>query len=66
MTMFLDIDEYLGMFSTTVGVRVAVHPADETPFPQDKGVSAPPGQMTNIGVKLVRLGWSCSALWRLL
>ena len=48
------MDEYIGMFSQNVGAQIAVHPADETPFPEDRGVSAPPGQMTSVGVKLVR------------
>ena len=53
LTLFLAVEEYIGMFSQNVGARIAVHPADETPFPEDRGVSAPPGQMTSVGIKLV-------------
>ena len=54
LTLFLAVDEYIGIFSQNVGARIAFHLADETPFPEDRGVSAPPGQMTSVGVKLVR------------
>ena len=53
MTLYVGKDDYIGMFSPDVGARIAVHPADETPFPEDRGVSAAPGMITSIGTRLV-------------
>ena len=54
LTLYVGKDDYIGMFSQDVGARIAVHPADETPFPEDRGVSAAPGMITSIGTRLVR------------
>ncbi len=53
LTLYVGKDDYIGMFSPDVGARIAVHPADETPFPEDRGVSAAPGMITSIGTRLV-------------
>ena len=54
LTFNLDQDDYSADLAHTAGVRVVVHPQERMPFPEDEGISAPPGQMTYIGIRLVR------------
>ena len=54
LSLNIEYDQYLGLFSHSAGARVAVHPPNVNPFPEDYGVSAPPGKETEIGVTTVR------------
>ncbi|XP_054755872.2 amiloride-sensitive sodium channel subunit gamma-like [Lytechinus pictus] len=51
LTLFTEQPEYVGLFAQEAGVRVAVHPPDVLPFPEDDGVVASTGQATNIGIR---------------
>lgn len=53
LTLDIEYDQYLGLFSHKSGARITVHPHDVTSFPQDYGVNAAPGMETEIGVSLV-------------
>ena len=53
LTLNIEYDQYIGMFSHKVGARIAVHPNNITAFPEDFGVNAGPGQNTEIGVNMV-------------
>ena len=50
----VDQDEYMGTIAPNAGVRVVVHPQYRMPFPEDEGISILPGQVTYVGVRLVR------------
>ena len=54
VTFNIQQDEYVGDIAQEAGVRVVVHSRDRMPFPEDEGVSVIPGQMTYIGMRLVR------------
>jgi Amiloride-sensitive sodium channel len=54
LTLNIEHDDYLGLFSHKAGVRVTIHPFDVTPFPEDFGLNAMPGCETEIGVAVVR------------
>ncbi|CAH1789854.1 unnamed protein product [Owenia fusiformis] len=51
LTLNIERQEYIGLFAHGSGVRVAVHPRNATPFPEDYGISAPTGWETAIGVR---------------
>ena len=53
LTFNLDQDDYVTDLAPTAGVRVVVHPQERMPFPEDEGLSAPPGVMTYVGVRMV-------------
>ena len=55
VTFDIEFDQYLGLFSHRAGVRLSVHPHDITAFPQDFGISAAPGEETEVGVSLVSI-----------
>ena len=44
--------DYL-LTTSASGVRVIVHDSKVMPFPEDEGFSVAPGQLANIGVKMV-------------
>ncbi|XP_041464490.1 degenerin deg-1-like [Lytechinus variegatus] len=51
LTLFTEQPEYVGLFAQEAGVRVAVHPSNVFPFPEDDGVVASTGQVTDIGLR---------------
>ncbi len=53
LTLNIQRDEYIGMFSPQIGARVAIHSHDITAFPEDQGVDTGPGRETAIGVRRV-------------
>jgi Amiloride-sensitive sodium channel len=53
LTLNIEHDDYLGLFSHKAGVRVTIHPFNVTPFPEDLGLNAMPGCETEIGVTVV-------------
>ena len=55
LTLDIEYDQYLGLFSHKAGARLAIHPSNVTAFPEDFGVSAAPGQETEIGISLVNV-----------
>ena len=55
LTLNIERDEYIGMFSPSVGARITVHPREEKPFPEDKGFNVAPGFETNVAVAMVSL-----------
>ena len=55
LTLDIDYDEYLGLFSHMVGTRITIHPHNVTAFPEDYGVSAAPGKETGIGIRLEKI-----------
>ena len=61
ITVNIDEQNYVGMFSHRVGAMVAIHPSDVTAFPQDTGISAAPGVDTTIGVRRVGVWYECYA-----
>ncbi len=44
----------MGDLTEAAGVRLVVHPQDNIPFPEDRGMSLHPGVLTYVGVRLVR------------
>ena len=52
--------EYVQEVGESAGAVVVVHHSDKMPFPEDEGVLALPGRMTNIAVKMVSL---CSTMY---
>ena len=53
LTLNIHRDEYIGMFSHSVGAKVSIHPPTVEPFPEDDGIAAAPGLQTSIGTKMV-------------
>ena len=53
LTLFTEQPEYVGLFAQEAGVRVAIHPPNVFPFPEDDGVVASTGQATDIGLRQV-------------
>ncbi|XP_030832236.1 degenerin deg-1-like [Strongylocentrotus purpuratus] len=51
LTLFTEQPEYVGLFAQEAGVRVAIHPPNVFPFPEDDGVVASTGQATDIGMR---------------
>ena len=56
LTFNIDQDDYQADLADTAGVRVVVHAQERMPFPEDEGMSIPPGQVSLIGVKKVGPG----------
>ncbi|XP_070574541.1 uncharacterized protein [Ptychodera flava] len=52
LTLFIEQDEYIPLYGQEAGVRVLVHPADVTPFPEDEGITVAPGLKTSIGLRM--------------
>ena len=52
LTLFIEKDEYIGLFSQVEGVRVVIHPPFTVPFPEDHGFDAKPGMATNFGIRV--------------
>ena len=55
LTLNIHSSDYIGMFSPTVGARIAIHSHQVEPFPEDDGISAAPGMETSIGARMVRV-----------
>ena len=53
LTLFTEQPEYVGLFAQEAGVRVAIHPPNVFPFPEDDGAVASTGQATDIGMRQV-------------
>ena len=53
MTFNIDQDDYQPDLAQTAGVRVVVHDQTRMPFPEDEGMSVPPGQISFIGIRKV-------------
>eukprot|EP00057_Strongylocentrotus_purpuratus_P027316 XP_011681790.1 PREDICTED: amiloride-sensitive sodium channel subunit alpha-like [Strongylocentrotus purpuratus] len=51
LTLFTEHPEYVGLFAQEAGVRVAIHPPNVFPFPEDDGVVASTGQATDIAMR---------------
>ena len=54
VTLNIDLENYVGMFSHRAGVAVAIHAPNITAFPEDDGIMAAPGHETLMGVRAVR------------
>ncbi|XP_077986248.1 epithelial sodium channel subunit gamma-like [Glandiceps talaboti] len=52
LTLFLEQNEYIGLFGQQSGVRVVIHHPTVKPFPEDEGVYVNPGAVTSISIKL--------------
>ncbi|CAD5216048.1 unnamed protein product [Bursaphelenchus okinawaensis] len=52
--VFVNTTEYLPT-TEAVGVRLTIHDADEYPFPETSGYSAPTGYISSFGVQLARI-----------
>ena len=52
MTLFINQDEYIGLFTQEAGVRVAIHKPHAVPFPEDHGFDARPGTLTSFGIRV--------------
>ena len=50
----VDIEEYLPTTEAS-GVRIAIHPIYEQPFPDTAGYSAPTGSVSSFGIRMVQL-----------
>ena len=53
LTLNVESEEYIGMFSPSVGARITIHPRKEKPFPDYNGFNVAPGFETNVAVKRV-------------
>ncbi|XP_070563558.1 uncharacterized protein [Ptychodera flava] len=51
LTLFVEQDEYLGVFGQSAGVRVTVHPNNQLPWPEDAGMTAKTGAATSFAIK---------------
>ncbi|XP_045167548.2 amiloride-sensitive sodium channel subunit alpha-like [Mercenaria mercenaria] len=51
----IEQDEYIAALSPDAGVIVTIHPRGTYPFPQDEGISIPPGFKTSIGIAKTEL-----------
>ena len=54
LELYIQQIEYIGTLSPAAGVRVLIHPRSSMPFPEDQGISIPPGYETSIGIRKVR------------
>ncbi|CAD5222001.1 unnamed protein product [Bursaphelenchus xylophilus] len=52
--VFVNTTEYLPT-TEAVGIRLTIHDADEYPFPETAGYSAPTGYISSFGVQLARI-----------
>ncbi|KAJ8018917.1 Acid-sensing ion channel 2 [Holothuria leucospilota] len=55
LTLFIDALQYIGLFTEELGVRLAIHPQNIFPHPEDVGISVTPGFSTSIGLRQVEL-----------
>ncbi|XP_070542006.1 amiloride-sensitive sodium channel subunit gamma-like [Ptychodera flava] len=53
LELFVEQDEYLDNLTHSAGIRVAIHPPGQTPFPEDTGFDVEPGTLTSVGIRLV-------------
>ncbi|XP_078662477.1 uncharacterized protein LOC144906232 [Branchiostoma floridae x Branchiostoma belcheri] len=51
MTLFVEKNEYVGIFGQEPGATVTIHPVNMTPFPEDHGLILRPGESTFIGIR---------------
>ncbi|XP_045182436.2 amiloride-sensitive sodium channel subunit alpha-like [Mercenaria mercenaria] len=51
----IEQDEYIAALSADAGVRITIHPRGIYPFPEDEGISIPPGFKTSIGIAKTEL-----------
>ncbi|XP_053382877.1 degenerin unc-8-like [Mercenaria mercenaria] len=51
----IEQDEYIAALSPDAGVRITIHPRGTYPFPEDDGISVPPGFKTSIGIAKTEL-----------
>ncbi|XP_006825152.1 uncharacterized protein LOC100366841 [Saccoglossus kowalevskii] len=51
LTLFMEQDEYLGIYGQSAGVRVTVHGNNEMPWPEDRGLTAKTGAATSFAVQ---------------
>ncbi|ESO89378.1 hypothetical protein LOTGIDRAFT_154486 [Lottia gigantea] len=51
MELFVELNEYIGKFSSTSGFKLLVHDTNSVPFPVEDGVIVSPGTHTQIAFK---------------
>ncbi|XP_070534564.1 uncharacterized protein [Ptychodera flava] len=51
LVLYTEQNEYTDIYGQESGIRVAVHRQGVMPQPQDRGVTAPPGMKTSIGIR---------------
>ena len=54
LELYLEQNEYLPELTESAGIRVSITPQSVMPFPQDDAVLVAPGELTFIGLTLVR------------
>ncbi|VDP42721.1 unnamed protein product [Soboliphyme baturini] len=54
LVVYVDVDDYLPT-TKAAGVRVAVHPQEEYPFPDTFGYNAPTGLQSSFGIRLKKI-----------
>ncbi|XP_071851417.1 epithelial sodium channel subunit beta-like isoform X1 [Apostichopus japonicus] len=55
LTLFIENPEYVGLLTEESGVRMAIHPRNSYPYPEDIGISLAAGFLTSIGLRQVEL-----------
>ncbi|XP_070545601.1 acid-sensing ion channel 2-like [Ptychodera flava] len=55
LTLYLEQDEYIGIYGHDAGVRVAIEPSEYVAFPLDAGITVQPGTVTSIGLREIRV-----------
>ena len=53
MTLFLEQNEYMGLFGQDAGASVSINPPDVSPLPDDESITIRPGVVTSIGIRFV-------------
>ncbi|XP_070574537.1 acid-sensing ion channel 1-like [Ptychodera flava] len=51
LTLYIEQDEYVPFYGQDAGVRVLIHQPGITPFPEDYGVTVPPGKKAGIAIR---------------
>ncbi|XP_022102302.1 low-density lipoprotein receptor-related protein 2-like [Acanthaster planci] len=51
MTLFLEQDEYIGIFGPEAGARVSINPPHIRPSPTNDGITVKPGTVTSVGLR---------------
>lgn len=64
LTLFIEQMEYVGILTEETGVRLAIHPREMLPHPEEVGFSMAPGFSTSIGIRQVRDSRSHGAVSR--
>lgn len=54
MELYIEQNEYINALAPDAGVRMIIHDRGTYPFPEDNGVSVPPGSLTSVGIKKVK------------